>query len=50
MGRYYKTKTQKKNALTAIEQKARRLYLDGVMSVEDMKNINRITNRAFNKL
>ena len=46
----YKTKTQKKNALVAIERKARKLYLSGVMSVDDVKKITTITKRIYNKL
>lgn len=46
----YKTKTQKKNALVAIERKARKLYLSGDLSVDDLKKLTQMTKRAFNKL
>ena len=46
----YKTKTQKKNALAAIETKARKLYLSGVMSVSDVTKIMDMTKRSLRKL
>ncbi len=46
----YKTKTQKKNALKSIDQKARKLYLSGVLSINDAEKIGQMCKRAHNKL
>ena len=47
---FYKTKTQKKNALKSIDAKSRMLYLSGVLSIGDAEKIGQICKRARNKL
>ena len=46
----YKTKTQKKNALRMLDIKARKLYLSGVLSINEAEKIGSIVKRAHNKL
>lgn len=46
----YKTKTQKKNALRAINAKAMKLFTSGVFSMKDAETIGQILKRAHNKL
>lgn len=46
----YKTKTQKKNALVAIDVKARKLFIAGVLSNQDVTKISDICKRAHRKL
>jgi hypothetical protein len=47
---FYKTKTQKKNALKSIDAKARMLYLSQVLSIGDAEKISQIIKRAQRKL
>ena len=46
----YKTKTQKKNALKAIDIKARKLFIAGVLNNADVTKISDICKRASRKL
>jgi uncharacterized protein (UPF0303 family) len=46
----YKTKTQKKNALKAITQKSKKLFLSGVLSINEADKIGQMCKRAMNKL
>ena len=46
----YKTKTEKKKALRAINQKAMKLFTSGVLSMKDVETIRLILKRAHNKL
>jgi hypothetical protein len=46
----YKTKTEKKKALRAINQKAMKLFTSGVFSMKDAETIGQILKRAHNKL
>jgi len=46
----YKTKTQKKRALIAMDQKARYLYMSQVLTINDFQKVTEIVNRASRKL
>ena len=43
----YRTKTQKKNALKAIESKAMKLFTSGAMDMKDAQAISRIVQRRI---
>tara|TARA_R100001463_G_scaffold106967_2_gene161563 strand:- start:841 stop:990 length:150 start_codon:yes stop_codon:yes gene_type:complete len=45
-----RTKAQKKRLIAAVSLKSAELYLEGLLSVKDVEAIERITNRAFNKI
>ena len=46
----YKTKSQKKNALIAIDQRAKKLFLTGVLDNSKYQTIARIVSNAMKKL
>lgn len=45
-----RTKAQKRRLIAAVLLKSRELYMEGLLSVKDVEAIERITNRAFDKL
>ena len=47
---WYRTKTAKKNALTAIHSKAAKLFSDGAMSMKDAETIFKIVNLRLKQL
>ena len=46
----YKTKTQKKNAMKAIQSKAMKLFASGAISMKDAEAISRIVNMRMKQL
>ncbi len=46
----YRTKTQKKNALKAIQSKAMKLFASGAVSMKDADNISKIVNLRIKQL
>ena len=46
----YKTKTQKRNALKAIQAKAMKLFASGAISMKDADNISKIVNLRIKQL
>ena len=48
--RTYKTKTQKKNALHAIHQKAMNLYMANILTLAEIQKIKDMVRKAERKL
>ena len=46
----YKTKTQKRNALKAIQAKAMKLFASSAISMKDADNISKIVNMRIKQL
>lgn len=46
----YRTKTQKRNALKAIQAKAMKLFASGAISMKDADNISKIINLRIKQL
>jgi hypothetical protein len=46
----YRTKTQKKNALKAINAKGMKLFASGTISMKDADNISKIVNLRIKQL
>jgi len=46
----YKTKTQKRNALKAVQAKAMKLFASGAISMKDADNISKIVNMRIKQL
>jgi len=46
----YRTKTQKRNALKAIQSKAMKLFTVGAISMKDAENISKIVNLRIKQL
>lgn len=45
-----RTKTQKKRAALFLQQKARILFMEGLISANDVDAVSRIANKAMKKL
>ena len=45
-----RTKTQRRRLIAQVSLKSRELYMEGLFSTKDVEAIERITQRAFNKL
>ncbi len=45
-----RTKTQKKRLVSSIVLKGKELYMEGILSTKDIEAIDRIAQKAFNKL
>ncbi len=46
----YRTKTQKKNALKAVQAKTMKLFASGAVSMKDADNISKIVNLRLKQL
>jgi hypothetical protein len=46
----YKTKTQKKNALKSIQQKSKKLFLSGILTIKQQMAVEQMVRDGMKKL